>query len=158
MKKEYDLKKLKRRPGTPKFDPEAAKIPISIRLDGSVLAALKTEAERLGIPYQTYIGSVLHRFAQGELIDRKTVDLLKQLKVSWRGNEKNTILTKWFSAAVLLREMRLESRFVDCRIDVVTTLLTRRRGHGNHNALRPTPSGIAGTAWIQEPANWRADK
>ena len=82
MKKEYDLKKLKRRQGTPKSDPEAAKIPISIRLDGSVLAALKTEAERLGIPYQTYIGSVLYRFAQGELIDRKTVDLLKQLRVS----------------------------------------------------------------------------
>ena len=82
MKKEYDLKKLKRRPGTPKSDPEAAKIPISIRLDGSVLAVLKTEADRLGIPYQTYIGSVLYRFAQGELIDRKTVDLLKQLKVS----------------------------------------------------------------------------
>ena len=32
---------------TPKFDPEAAKVPISIRLDGSVLAAIKTEAERL---------------------------------------------------------------------------------------------------------------
>jgi len=78
MKKEYDLKKLKRRPGTPK----SAKIPISIRLDGSVLAALKTEADRLGIPYQTYIGSVLYRFARGELIDRKTVDLLKQLQVS----------------------------------------------------------------------------
>jgi len=46
----------KRRPGTPKSDPEAAKIPISIRLDGSVLATLKTEVERLGIPYQTYIG------------------------------------------------------------------------------------------------------
>jgi hypothetical protein len=28
------------------------------------------------------LGSVLYRFAQGELIDRKTVDLLKQLKVS----------------------------------------------------------------------------
>jgi len=82
MKKEYDLKKLKRRSGTPKSDPEAARIPISIRLDGSVLAALKTEAERLGIPYQTYIGSVLHRFAQGELIDRKTIDLLKQLEIS----------------------------------------------------------------------------
>jgi len=81
-KRSIDLNKLKLRPGTPKFDPDAAKIPISIRLDGSVLAALKTEAERLGIPYQTYIGSVLHRFAQGELIDRKTVDLLKQLKVS----------------------------------------------------------------------------
>ena len=47
-----------------------------------VLAVLKTEAERLGIPYQTYIGRVLYGFAQGELIDRKTVDLLKQLKVS----------------------------------------------------------------------------
>ena len=82
MKKEYDLKKLKRRPGAPKSDPASARTPISIRLDGSVLAALKTEAERLGIPYQTYIGSVLYRFAQGELIDRKTIDLLKQLKAS----------------------------------------------------------------------------
>ena len=82
MKKEYDLKKLRRRLGTPKSDPEAARVPISIRLDGAVLAALKTEADRLGIPYQTYIGSVLHRFAQGELIDRKTIDLLKLLKVS----------------------------------------------------------------------------
>ena len=35
-----------------------------------MLAALKTEAERNGIPYQTYISSVLYRFAQGELIDR----------------------------------------------------------------------------------------
>src|SRR2546426_4652173 len=43
--KEYDLKKLKRRPGTPKSDPEAARVPISIRLDGSVLAALKTRSE-----------------------------------------------------------------------------------------------------------------
>jgi len=82
MKKEYDLKKLKRRPGNLKSSPEAARIPISIRLDGSVLAALKTEAERQGIPYQTYIGSILHRFAQGELIDRKTIDLLKKLKAS----------------------------------------------------------------------------
>ena len=81
-KKEYDLKKLKHRPGTPKLDPEAARVPISIRLDGSVLAALKTEAERQGIPYQTYIGSILYRFAQGELIDRKSIDILKQLKAS----------------------------------------------------------------------------
>jgi hypothetical protein len=36
MKKEYDLKKLKRRPGTPKSDPEAARVPIGIRLDGSL--------------------------------------------------------------------------------------------------------------------------
>jgi len=82
MKKEYDLKKLRRRPGTPKSDPEAARVPISIRLDGSVLASLKTEAERLGIPYQTFISSVLFRFAHGELVDRKSVGLLKRLKAS----------------------------------------------------------------------------
>ena len=82
MKKEYDLKRLKPRPGRPKQDPEAARVPISIRLDGSVLAALKTEAERHGIPYQTYIGSILYRFSHGELIDRKTIDLLKRLKAS----------------------------------------------------------------------------
>ena len=82
MKKEFDLKKLKPRPGKPKVDKDAAKVPISLRLDGGVLAALKTEAERLGIPYQTHIGSVLHQYANGELIEKKTVDLLKRLQVS----------------------------------------------------------------------------
>lgn len=77
MKKEYDLKKLKRRPGTPKFDAEAAKIPISIRLDGSVLAEIKTEAERLGLPYQTLVGSILHRYVNGEMVDRKSVAIQK---------------------------------------------------------------------------------
>ena len=72
MKKEYDLKKLKKRMGKVKASEEASKIPISIRLDGSVLSALKTEADRLGIPYQTFVGSVLHRFVQGELVDRKS--------------------------------------------------------------------------------------
>jgi predicted DNA binding CopG/RHH family protein len=62
MKKEYDLRKLKRRSGAAKSDREAAKVPVSIRLDGSVLAALRTEAERLGIPYQTLVGSILHRY------------------------------------------------------------------------------------------------
>ena len=71
MKKEYDLKKLKRRPGPVKVDPNAAKIPTSIRLDGSLVASLKTESERLGIPYQTLIGSILHRYVTGELVDRK---------------------------------------------------------------------------------------
>ena len=82
MKKEFDLKKLKPRPGKPKVDKDAAKVPISLRLDGGVLAALKTEAERLGIPYQTHIGSVLHQYANGDLIEKKTVDLLKRLQVS----------------------------------------------------------------------------
>jgi predicted DNA binding CopG/RHH family protein len=77
MRKEYNLKKLKRRPGTVKVRTEAAKIPISIRLDGSILADLKTEAERLGIPYQTFVGSILHRFVRGELIDKKCLELAK---------------------------------------------------------------------------------
>jgi len=75
MKKEYDLKKLKKRPGKTKVDPEASKTPISIRLDAAVLADLRTEAERLGVPYQTFIGSILHRYANGEMIDPKAINL-----------------------------------------------------------------------------------
>jgi predicted DNA binding CopG/RHH family protein len=80
MKKEYDLKKLKKRPGAVKVSSEAAKVPISIRLDGGELSELRTEAERLGIPYQTLIGSVLHRYVSGELVDRASPDLKKLLK------------------------------------------------------------------------------
>lgn len=80
MKKEYDLKKLKRRPGSPKVDSEAAKTPISIRVDGAILAALRGEADRLGIPYQTFIGSLLHRYVNGELVDKRTLELAKHLK------------------------------------------------------------------------------
>jgi predicted DNA binding CopG/RHH family protein len=75
MKREYNLNKLRKRPGMVKIDPEAAKTPISIRLDGAVLADLRSEAERLGIPYQTLIGSVLHRYVKGELLDPKAIDL-----------------------------------------------------------------------------------
>jgi len=75
MKNEYDLTKLKKRPGKAKSDPEAVKTAISIRLDGAVLADLRSEAERLGIPYQTLIGSILHRYAHGDLVDRKAINL-----------------------------------------------------------------------------------
>lgn len=75
MKREYNLGKLKKRPGKVKIDPDAAKTPISIRLDGTVLADLRGEAERLGIPYQTLISSVLHRYVKGELVDPKAIDL-----------------------------------------------------------------------------------
>lgn len=71
MKKEYDFSKMKKRPGKVKVDPEAGKFMISIRLDGNDLADLKREAERMGLPYQTLICSVLHRFVTGELIDKK---------------------------------------------------------------------------------------
>ena len=75
MKKEYDLKKLRRRPGRVKTDRSAAKVPVSIRLDGAVLAALRTEARRLGIPYQTFVSSILHRYVHRQLIDPKSADL-----------------------------------------------------------------------------------
>ena len=80
MKKEYDLSKLKKRPGKVKTDPEATKTPISIRLDGSVLSDIKTEAERMGLPYQTFIGSILYRYVNGELLDTKSADLAKVKK------------------------------------------------------------------------------
>jgi predicted DNA binding CopG/RHH family protein len=80
MKKEYDFSKMKRRPGKVKVYPEAAKSAISIRLDAIDLAEIKTEAYRLGIPYQTLIGSVLHRYVTGELVDLKSVDVAKLLK------------------------------------------------------------------------------
>lgn len=82
MKKEYDLNKLKRREKKPKVDKSAAKIPISLRLDGSVLAILRDEAEKLGLPYQTFISSILHQYSNNELISKKTVKILKDFKAS----------------------------------------------------------------------------
>ncbi|HMN69516.1 MAG TPA: CopG family antitoxin [Bdellovibrionales bacterium] len=70
MKKEYDLRSMKRRPGKTKTYPEAAKIAINIRLDAILVSDLKDEAERMGIPYQTLINSILHRFATGQLVDK----------------------------------------------------------------------------------------
>jgi hypothetical protein len=40
---------------------------------------LKTESERRGLPYQTFISSILHQFMNGELIERSTVELLKKV-------------------------------------------------------------------------------
>ena len=80
MKKEYDLRKLKKRPGKVKVEPSATKVPVSIRIDGTVLAALRTEAERMGIPYQTFVGSILHRYVHDELVDPKAVNLDRLVK------------------------------------------------------------------------------
>lgn len=75
MKKQYKLSDLKKRPGKVKASPKAAKVAISLRIDGEVLAYIKTEAERLNIPYQTLMGSILHRYASGELVDLKAVNI-----------------------------------------------------------------------------------
>ena len=78
MKKEYDVSKMKVRPGRRILTKEQLanaeiKVGISLRLDFHVLEALKEEAARLGMPYQTLINSILHRFTTGELIDKKSL-------------------------------------------------------------------------------------
>jgi len=76
------LSNLKRRPGKVKVDADAAKVAISMRLDAALLIEIKSEAERLGLPYQTLIGSVLHQYVNGELVEKKTIDLLKKIDAS----------------------------------------------------------------------------
>lgn len=66
-----DLSKFKR------VDPDAAKIPVSLRMDAGDLVAIRDEADRLGIPYQTLIGSIVHRFVSGQLLDKKEVEFKK---------------------------------------------------------------------------------
>ena len=82
MKKEYDLKKLKKRQTQVKVDPNATKVPISIRIDATTLAQLKTEAEKLGIPYQTHLSSILHQYANKEFISKSTLEMAKMFRVS----------------------------------------------------------------------------
>jgi len=82
MKRDYDLRSLKKRSGKARVDKSAAKIPVGLRLDGSDLALLKSEAERRGLPYQTLLGSILHQYLNGELIEKKTVKTPKTLRVS----------------------------------------------------------------------------
>lgn len=54
---------------------------INIRISECDLAALKRKAEREGIPYQTLIASVLHKFVADRLVDeedmRKTLQLIE---------------------------------------------------------------------------------
>jgi uncharacterized protein (DUF4415 family) len=70
MKKNYDLSKMRRVPGPVEVYPEAATTAISIRLDTMVLCDIKDEADRMGLPYQTLINSILHRFVTGQLVDK----------------------------------------------------------------------------------------
>jgi hypothetical protein len=49
----------------------ARRLHISLRLPEVDMAAIRVEARRLGIPYQTLIGSILHRFATGQLVDAR---------------------------------------------------------------------------------------
>ncbi len=57
------------------MDKEAVKVPISLRIDGSILAKLKNEAEGPWLPYQTFISSILYQYTNDELISKKTKGL-----------------------------------------------------------------------------------
>ena len=48
---------------------------INIRLSSKDLRALKARALKEGIPYQTLVSSVLHKFADGQLVE-KAIDNL----------------------------------------------------------------------------------
>jgi len=48
---------------------KAGRRPLSIRLDSADIAALKRIANRDGLPYQTLLGSIIHRYVTGNLID-----------------------------------------------------------------------------------------
>ena len=70
MKKEYDLAKMKRRPGPVKVATRGMiKTSISLRMDPELMIKLREESVRVGIPYQTLIGSILHRYVTGQLVD-----------------------------------------------------------------------------------------
>ncbi len=43
---------------------------INIRLSSNDLEALKTNAVELGLPYQTLVSSILHRYATGRLTQK----------------------------------------------------------------------------------------
>lgn len=81
MKDNYDFKNMKKRDKQP-IDPEADRVQISLKMDGNDLAALRTEAKRLGIPYQTLLNSVIHRFVNGEFVDRKEIEHQSRYKIS----------------------------------------------------------------------------
>ncbi len=62
---------------------------INIRISEFDLAGLKRNAQEEGIPYQTLISSVLHKYLSGRLVDekhvRKSVELLYKPKAAIGG-------------------------------------------------------------------------
>lgn len=55
---------------------------INIRIADRDLALLKKTAESEGLPYQTFMASVLHKYVNGQLVDRKVISELKGIMTS----------------------------------------------------------------------------
>jgi predicted DNA binding CopG/RHH family protein len=59
---------------------------INIRINELDLAGLKRSAQEEGVPYQTLISSVLHKYLSGRLVDEKNVRKSLEL-IARRGSE-----------------------------------------------------------------------
>jgi len=57
---------------------------VNIRISESVLEQLKRRSQEEGIPYQTLISSILHKFVTDRLVDEKTIRRSMQLLSSSR--------------------------------------------------------------------------
>jgi len=57
---------------------------VNIRISEMVLEELKKRSREEGIPYQTLISSVLHKFVTNRLVDEKTIRKSMQLLSSGR--------------------------------------------------------------------------
>lgn len=86
MKKEYELKKMKRVHRSP-LDPKETKIAMTLRIDGDVILWLRQEAERTGIPYQTLLNSKLRESMTlpdrvKSLVDQRVEEILASKRAS----------------------------------------------------------------------------
>lgn len=57
---------------------------VNIRISEAVLEQLKRRSHEEGIPYQTLISSILHKFVTDRLVDEKTIRRSMQLLSSAR--------------------------------------------------------------------------
>lgn len=78
MENEYDLKSMKQRPKR-EADPEALKMSIHLRLDAIIVSDIKEKAEKMGLPYQTLINSVLKQYLNGEFVSKETISIFKEI-------------------------------------------------------------------------------
>jgi len=57
---------------------------VNIRISEAVLEQLKRRSQEEGIPYQTLVSSILHKFVTDRLVDEKTIRRSVQLLSSTR--------------------------------------------------------------------------
>jgi hypothetical protein len=60
---------------------------INIRISADDLAQIKSKADEEGMPYQTLITSIVHRYINGKLVDEKTI--LRAVRLLSKSNEKH---------------------------------------------------------------------